>query len=580
MTSKLVDLSKARNDRANPKTKPSSGTDKIIYDDIIGEIADYYLDEIDPETTGVPAPPASTIKRELINRTNQRFEMININLKGHDRITRLKTMTPSQISRVLIRLHHAVTITAGGLGTNKTYDLIGIYVSEGPNEGIYATGDIQIASIARQYNQEITISAIKEVLQAIREKAPQVERCTRRELTVGNNGIFNYDTDEMMPFTPDLVFTAKLVTPVDATVQSPVYTNPDGTTWEVVEWVNSLSPDPEVVKALWQVIGAIVRPHVRWGKTAWFYSENGNNGKGTLCHLMRSIVGEASCASLPLADFGKDFMLEPLTQAMAIIVDENDVGIYLDKVANLKAVVTNDVVSINRKGLVPINYRFWGFMVQCLNEFPQVRDRSQSFYRRQLFIPFTQNFQGIERRYIKDDYLQRPEVLKFVLKHVLMDLPKYYELDEPEATKQVLDRYKEANDPVREFWNEHESVFTWDLLPFVFLYDHYKSWFSKNNPSGKVLGKYKFTDNLIQVVGDSSIWYCQDKTQAVRTGDKMLNAEYLIQQYELNDWKAKDYGGKDIRRMCTPSPALNYRGLQRYLAGSANPTSDHDSDEQ
>ena len=41
-------------------------------------------------------------------------------------------------------------------------------------------------------------------------------------------------------------------------------------------------------------MGAIIRPHVRWNKSAWFYSERGNNGKGTLCDLLRKSCGRDS----------------------------------------------------------------------------------------------------------------------------------------------------------------------------------------------------------------------------------------------------------------------------------------------
>ena len=123
--------------------------------------------------------------------------------------------------------------------------------------------------------------------------------------------------------------------------------------------MHSLSDDPDIVNVLWEVLGAIVRPNVPWNKSAWFYSETGNNGKGTLCELMRQLCGDGSFASIPLSDMGKDFMLEPLTRATAIIVDENDVGTYIDKAANLKAIITNDAISINRKFKHAISYRFY-----------------------------------------------------------------------------------------------------------------------------------------------------------------------------------------------------------------------------
>ena len=101
-------------------------------------------------------------------------------------------------------------------------------------------------------------------------------------------------------------------------------------------------------------------------------------------------------------------MLEPLIQATAIIVDENDVGTYIDKAANLKAIVTGDTIQMNRKFKMPIAYQFKGFMVQCLNEMPRIRDKSDSFYRRQLFIPFLRNLlreyrENISNRIIYSD---------------------------------------------------------------------------------------------------------------------------------------------------------------------------------
>lgn len=56
---------------------------------------------------------------------------------------------------------------------------------------------------------------------------------------------------------------------------------------------------------------------------------------------------------------------------------------------------------------MPVSFVFRGFMVQCVNEYPRVKDKSDSFFRRQLFVPFMKCFTGIERKYIKDDYLHR-----------------------------------------------------------------------------------------------------------------------------------------------------------------------------
>jgi putative DNA primase/helicase len=327
---------------------------------------------------------------------------------------------------------------------------------------------------------------------------------------------------------------------------------------------------------------------VRWNKTAWFYSESGNNGKGTLCSLMRNLCGPRSHTSIPLADFGKNFALEPLVRANAIIVDENDVGTFIDKAANLKAVVTGDVIQIDRKYRMPIAYQFFGFMVQCLNEFPRVKDKSESFYRRQLFVPFSKSFTGAEKRYIKDDYLQRTEVLEYALWYVLHragtsehkpetsdDAPgSYYELAEPPVTKMILAEYKEANDPVRAFWEEFRERFAWDLLPFTFLYDLYKAWFVSVSPSGSPVSRQQFVTDLVAIVKSDQEWHCPDKNRKIRPGKPdtglMSEPETLIAEYDLKAWKQPGYIGTDPAKVSRPLLKPNYRGLLRQTVGGGD----------
>lgn len=310
-----------------------------------------------------------------------------------------------------------------------------------------------LKKIIVRLNNSITQRGINEVLNKIKLDASNVYPCTEPNLIAVNNGIFDFDTKTLLPFTPDKVFLTKSKVNYNPNAKNITIHNPDdGTDWDVESWMNDLSDDKEVVEVLWQILGAIIRQNVPWGKSAWFYSESGNNGKGTLCELMRQLCGEGSYKSIKLEDMGKEFLLEPLVGASAIIVDENDVGTYIDKAANLKAIVTGDVIQINRKFKQPISFRFRGFMVQCLNEMPRVKDKSDSFFRRQLFIPFTKCFTGAERKYIKQDYLKRTEVLEYVLYKVLN--MNYYELSTPDVCKDALEEYKEFNDPILQFVNE------------------------------------------------------------------------------------------------------------------------------
>ncbi|WP_430867448.1 primase-like DNA-binding domain-containing protein [Demequina aurantiaca] len=143
-------------------------------------------------------------------------------------------------------------------------------------------------------------------------------------------------------------------------------------------------------------------------------------------------------------------------------------------------------------------------MVQCLDQFPQVRDRSESFYRRQLFIPFDTHFECGGHRYIKDEHLQRAEVHQYFAKHVMTIVEQYGMLSEPEATKRILNDYKEVNDPVREFLCEFEDAYARNLPPFSFLYEHFKAWMSKSGPlndsaTGCHLAVQQFHQHLVNL---------------------------------------------------------------------------------
>ena len=375
-----------------------------------------YLEQIN-----VNSPPApEEIEAELVTAVKDACLLENMSRSKGDMLPVPKKLCSSQIASIMLKLYHIVRIKCGGTNADPAYDLLSIYIDSGPNEGIYVTDEDVFKRIAVQYNYSITSRELKDVMEMIMLSAPRVSPTMDRDLIAVNNGIFHYDTKTLEPFSSDYVFSAKSKVDYNPTASNVIIHNDnDNTDWDVESWMNELSDDPAVVDLLWEILSAIIRPHVRWNKSAWFYSNTGNNGKGTLCELMRSLCGDGSYAAIPLTDFSKDFALEPLTRATAIIVDENDVGSFIDKAANLKAVITNDVIPINRKFKTPISYQFYGFMVQCLNEFPRIKDKSDSFYRRQLFIPFDKCFTGRERKYIKEDYLHRSEVLEYVLYKVL-----------------------------------------------------------------------------------------------------------------------------------------------------------------
>lgn len=529
--------------------------------DVLRVTTEGYLDSLDRDNPPSPAVIESDLLKDIRAVINAQNGMLE---DGERKWKPPIALEFQQIAEIIAYLYPVYRIATAGTNADTTYDLLAIYQSEGPDEGIYVTSDEVFRNLARSYNYRLTSREFNELMTALRDIVPRKSRCHEPNLIAVNNGIFDFDTKQLLPFTPDLVFMAKSRINYNPNAQNITIHNPDdGTDWDVESWMHSLSDDPDIVNVLWEVLGAIVRPNVPWNKSAWFYSETGNNGKGTLCELMRQLCGDGSFASIPLSDMGKDFMLEPLTRATAIIVDENDVGTYIDKAANLKAIITNDAISINRKFKQAISYRFYGFMVQCLNEMPRIKDKSDSFFRRQLFIPFDKCFTGAERKYIKHDYLHRIEVLEYVLYRVLH--MNNYTLSVPEACKAALAEYREYNDPIRQFVEEILPRCSWDLLPFTFLYDLYRAWFEKYIPSGSPQSRNTFIKDLLIAIQGNELWECPDKNKKIKTSNRLDYPEMMIQEFRLTSWMNPRYTASyDKAKMCTPDNiSESYRGLTR-----------------
>lgn len=280
--------------------------------DVIRTATDDYLAQLDLDN--LPTP--QQISADIMTAVEQE---IQLERQQNNAASKWKVPTKLgfyQVGSILMRIYSICRIATGGVNSDPSYDLLAVYQTSGRDEGIYCTDEREFHRLAKQYDYSMTKRECEELLVFLRDFTPRKERCKAPDLIPVNNGIFNYNTKILEPFTPDRIFLSKShinYNPVASNIN--IHNPTDGTDWNVEDWMKELSDDPEIVQLLWEILGAIIRPFVHWNKSAWFYSEVGNNGKGTLCELMRQLCGEGTYASIPLSDMGRDFMLEPLTKA-------------------------------------------------------------------------------------------------------------------------------------------------------------------------------------------------------------------------------------------------------------------------
>ena len=112
-------------------------------------------------------------------------------------------------------------------------------------------------------------------------------------------------------------------------------------------------------------------------------------------------------------------------------------------------------------------------------------------------------FTGKEKKYIREDYLKRPEVLEYLVKVALETDFYSFDGNTPKACKRMLNDYMMKNDTVLQFWNDTKHSYVWDILPYSFLYDVYSGWFKECRPTGQLLGKHSFIDKINEIIAKS-----------------------------------------------------------------------------
>ena len=323
---------------------------------VLREVTEEYLKTLD-----ISKSPA-VIEAEILDAMKYEFEIHNSVADKGQKWRYPEAMTPVQIAMILLAKERIKLICQTNQMSKRQYMKLGIY---NHNTGLYEIDVDYFKSLIRDYNFNATSRELDEIIAVLKEQAPVVMKTVDKDLVPVNNGIFSYADKQLYDFDPQYVFLAKSAVDYNPNANvSPQIVMKDGTIWTVDSFIDSLLDDPEVRALIWEILSAIIRPNVKWNKAAWFIG-CGNNGKGTLCELMRNLVGRENCASIPLKSMSNDFLLEPLIYASAVIVDEND-DEFIDNAANLKTICSSDVLGINIKFQNPVQLQPHVFMVQCL----------------------------------------------------------------------------------------------------------------------------------------------------------------------------------------------------------------------
>ena len=471
-------------------------------------------------------------------------KQIRANTKGLKEPTHL---TDFELAFVLVHTLPLVRISYSALASKADTNLhMFIPYENHPHQGLYKECDEFIEIHVSLLQQPLSMASRKNILAYVTMMTPIVQESLDSTHVVVNNGIFNKETKELEPFRPSFVATSKIQTNYVPVTTPPSLTEPDGSIWTIDDWIMELADnDPEKNELLWQVLAASFNPGHAYNKAILFVSRQGNNGKGTYGQLIKNIVGVGNYSSLKIHDYGKRFEKKNLIGKVVNIADENPVGVYIDNVDDFKAVVTGDDISIEPKHKDSFPAVIKHVTIQMINGMPKFRDKTNSFYRRLVMVPFDHTFEGIEKKYIKNEFIRDKSIKEYVLSKAL-EMDSFDTFIVPQATKTLLSEYKSENNNVFEFWDDMYDEFQWDVVPTKLAYPVYKNWMREFNSNSITYGRNQFIQYTRDWGEETGLFIDKSqRTDNIKITNQLDADEPLITKYNITEFFDPTYKGAD-----------------------------------
>jgi P4 family phage/plasmid primase-like protien len=290
------------------------------------------------------------------------------------------------------------------------------------------------------------------------------------------NGLLDLDAYQLRPHTPDWFSLVCLPYAYDPAAACP-------------RWVNvlaqNLEGDAERLGLIQQFFGYTLVNSTDAHRALFLVGE-GANGKSVVLAGLHAMLGDDNVSSVPLEDFGHRFAMAQTLGKLANICPE--VG-ELDRTAEgtLKAFVSGDKMSFERKGKDGFSVRPTARLVFSTNNVPRFMDKTDGVWRRLLLVPFNRKVPVGERvaGMDKPDYWLRagevPGILNWALEGLRQLRAQDMKFTEPAACRAALQEQRADADSCRAFLEERYTADPQGKpVPSASLYAEYRDWCEKN----------------------------------------------------------------------------------------------------
>lgn len=319
-------------------------------------------------------------------------------------------------------------------------------------DGIYVNGQKSIEAEMIKHIPNLNRSKRAEVLTYLDILVDNSSPSSGAELIAFKNGIYDIDTDEFLPFSPDYVILNKIN-----------YDYIPGAYSEVTDkTLDKLAcNDPEIRMLLEEVIGYTFYRRNELRKAFVLIGDKAN-GKSTYLDMIKTLLGDNNTCALDLKELGDRFKTAELFGKLANIGD--DIGDeFIPNAAVFKKVVSGDRVNAERKGQDPFDFNNYSKFLFSANNMPRIKDKSGAVINRLIIIPFNARFSVDDPDY--DPYikykLRKQESMEYLIQLGIAGLKRVLanrRFTTSAKVEKELEEYEENNNPILLFFKDEPKI--------------------------------------------------------------------------------------------------------------------------
>lgn len=240
-----------------------------------------------------------------------------------------------------------------------------------------------------------------------------------------------------------------------------------------------------------EFVGYCLIPDVKQKKAMLLLGES-DSGKSTLLFIIRDLIGDINCSSVPLK-FLAHPQYTPLLINKLVNIDADVDKNAQEYEAEFKKITTGEKVSCNQKHIPTFEFVPQCKIIMAANEFPRITDHSSAFYTRLILIPCDRVFKEHEKNRDLTEQLRQelPGILNWAIEG-LQRLRKRGMFEQHDFMKEAVKELEDENNPVNKFFEENIVV---DVTGNFYLekgdlYEKYVKWCIATNTGKLSLARF------------------------------------------------------------------------------------------